>query len=109
MPIMARASLAGALILLSAIPAVAQNAAKTIALTMSSNASTADALKALQKGCPNVTSVGDSTKSDYAIEVIKKSEQSDYDVTLFEHGGKVLARTSNSNLGNAVQHLISLL
>jgi hypothetical protein len=97
------------LILLSSIPALAQDAPKRIAMTEKSDVSTADILKGLQKNCSNVTITNDETKSDYTLEAIKKTkfaggnESDHFDLTLCDHEGNAIYSTSTRRVSNAVK------
>jgi hypothetical protein len=96
------------LILLSAIPVLAQNAPKSIALVDKSNVPAKDILKELEKECQNVSIINDVTNSDYALEAIKRKGGSgfiskSFDLTLFDRDGKTVRTTSNEHLGNSVK------
>ena len=99
--------LLASLVLLSAIPVIAQDTPKTIALTNKSTVPPTEMLKALQKDCPNVSSTNDVSKSDYALQAISKTDlnagQDTFDVTLFDRDGKILGSASSPSLGNAVK------
>jgi len=97
------------LVLLAAIPVLAQDASKRIAMTDKSDIPTADILKGLQKKCPNVSITNDVTKSDYTLEAIKKTdfnkgtESDSFDLTLFDRDGKAVYSTSTRLIGNAMK------
>src|SRR6267154_326817 len=99
------------LILLSSIPALAQDVPKRIAMTDKSDVSTADILKGLQKNCSNISITSDVTKSDYTLEAIKKTkfaggnESDHFDLTLFDHDGNAIYSTSTRRVSNAVKDL----
>ena len=96
-------------VLLSAIPVLAQDTPKRIALTDKSDVPTADILKGLQKECPNVSITNDVTKSDYTLEAMKKTnfdkgtEYDRFDLTLFDRDGNAVYSTSTRRVGNAVK------
>jgi hypothetical protein len=103
------------IVLLSAIPVLAQDTPKRIALTEKSDVPTADILKGLQKECPNVSITNDVTKSDYTLEAIKKTRLADgteYDhfaLTLFDRDGKAVYSTSTRRVGNAVKDVCTFI
>ena len=109
------AKLFACLVLLLAIPGVAQNAPKTIALTDNSTVPPQEILKPLQKDCPNVSIVKDATKSDYTLEAITKRtghqglEEMETvetsELTLFDRDGKTFRSTATTSLGNSVKDI----
>jgi hypothetical protein len=94
-------------VLLSAVPAISQETPKSIALTEKSNVPPKDISKALQKECPNVSITTDVTKSDYTLEVIKKTDpkvgQDSFNLTLVDRDGKAFRPASTPSLGNAAK------
>jgi len=104
-----RLKLFACLIVLSAIPVLAQSTPKTIALTGKSDIPAKDILKALKKKCPNVSITNDVTKSDYALEAIKsgKDLSKSFDLNLFDRDGTTVIASSNANLGDSVKDVCS--
>jgi hypothetical protein len=97
----------GCLVLLSTIPAIAQNTPKSVALTNKSNLPPNEILKAFQKECPSASITSDATKSDYTLEAVRKADpragEDSFDLTLFDRDGKTLRTASTPSLGNAVR------
>ena len=95
------------LILFSAVQAIALDTPKSIALTKNSNVSTADILKILHGGCPNVSITDDAAKGDYTLEAITNSNPNGgvFDFTLLDRDGKTLRNTSGASLGGAVKDI----
>ena len=104
-----RPKLFACLILLSAIPALAQDTPKSVRLTDKSNIPAKDILKALRKKCPNVSIANDVTKSDYALEAIKsgKALNKGFDLNLFDRDGITVIASSNGNLRDSVEDVCS--
>src|SRR5271154_4165948 len=88
------------LALLSAVPLITQFTPRNITLTKSTNIPAADIEQELEKQCPNVSLSGDATKSDYTLEVRRKTNEKGiqdggYDLTLlYRDGETVLSNTS---------------
>ncbi len=92
------------IVVLSAIPVLAQDTPKRIALTEKSDVPTAEILKGLQKECPNVSVTNDATKSDYTLEAMNRITAHDrFDLTLFDRSGKAVYSTRTEHVGNAVK------
>jgi hypothetical protein len=97
------------LVLLSAIPGLARDTPRRIALTDKSDVPTADILKGLQKECPNVSITNDVTKSDHTLEAIAKTRLYQgttivrFDLTLFDRDGNAVYSTSTRRIDNAVK------
>ena len=97
------------LVLLSAIPVIAQNTPKSIALTGNSTFPPNEILKPLQKACPNVAIVNDATKSDFTLEANirhdPKTGAASFDLTLFDHDGKMFRSASTTSLGSSIKDI----
>jgi hypothetical protein len=96
------------LVLLFAIPTLAQDTPKSIALTGNSWVLTEDIMKALKKKeCSNVSITHDLTKADYTLDAIKKTDpkggNTTFNLTLLDSDGNVIRSTSVMLLGNAVK------
>jgi len=97
------------LLVLSAIPALAQNAPQSIALTGKSNVPIADISKAFEKKCPSVGVTNDTTKSDFILEAIKQHQPhkwASFDLALSDRDGIAFRSVSDAdNLADAVKEL----
>ena len=94
-------------VLLVAIPACAQEAPKSIALTERSNIPTEEMLKSLRKGCPDVTITQDLAKSDYIVDAVKKPDSNggvEYRLVLSDHNHKILG-SSEPSLAKSVRDI----
>jgi CO dehydrogenase/acetyl-CoA synthase alpha subunit len=63
-----------AVVLLASVPVSSQNTSKTIALAERSNIPTEEISKSLRKECPQVSIMQDTTKSDYTVEAVRKTD-----------------------------------
>ena len=104
-----RLKLFACLVLLSAIPVLAQDTPKSVALTDTSDIPAKDILKALKKECPNVSITNDVTKSDYTLEAVKRKGggggifAKSFDLALFDRDGGIFIAASNDNLSDSVK------
>ncbi|MGC1449835.1 MAG: hypothetical protein WA830_07350 [Candidatus Sulfotelmatobacter sp.] len=102
-----RLKLFARLVLLFAIPAIAQDTPKTIALTDKSTIPPEDISKVLQKECPNVSIISNVTKSDYTLDAVRKTDpkagQDSFDFNLIDRDGKTFRSASNPSIANAVK------
>jgi len=103
-----RLKLFACLVLLSAIPVLAENTLTSVALTDRSDVPAKDILKALKKECPNVSITNDVTKIDYTLEAIKRKGSEgfldkSFDLTLFDRDERTVLATSNKFLGKSVK------
>ncbi len=100
------------LVLLSAIAAPAQNAAKGVFLTDKSTVPKNDLSKSLRKECPDVRVVNDAAKSDYTLEALSRMSRPGlgiehvdaFDFNLLDNDG-IAFGTSTTSLGDAVKDL----
>lgn len=97
------------IVLLLAVPVVAQNAPQSIALASKSTIPTADISKAFAKKCPSFNITADATKSDFGLEAITHKETflkaAGFDLTLSDPDGIIFRSVSVDSLDNAVKEL----
>jgi len=99
------------LALLSAISVAAQDAPKSIALKGKPDVPEENISKSLRHGCPNVSMVKNTTKSDYTLESVEKTTRSglrisvdhEFDLTLFDSDGITIISVSDDSLGHALK------
>jgi len=101
------------LILLSATLLVAQNTPKTVTLSETSTASASDIEKALRKDCPDVSLVTSASKSDYKLEVIKRTTRpglgiehvNQFDLTLLDSDGNTVSAATDTSLNYDIKEM----
>ena len=85
----------------------AQPTRKSIALSDKSNIPAKEVFKTLEKECPNISLTDDASKSDYTLEAIKHTDPNggveSFDLTLFDHEGRPLRKTSTMRFSNAAK------
>jgi hypothetical protein len=101
------------LILLSAAALMAQKSPKTITLSETATVSANDIERALQKDCPDVSLVTNASKSDYKLEVIKRTTRpglgiehvNQFDLTLFDSEGNTVSGVTDTSLNHDVKEM----
>lgn len=102
------------LVLLLAMPLLAQDTRKDLALSDRSNVSTKDVSNSLKKDCPNVNIVKDADKGDFVLDAVRtKSRQgigivpeNSFDLILSDRDGKLVrSALDRSSLGSAAKDI----
>lgn len=98
---------------LTLVTCAAQDAPKSIALTINSNVPPDNISKILRKEYPSIGIVKGATKSDYTLEAVETATRSglhisvdhEFALTLFDHDGNIVISVSDESLSHAMKAL----